>query len=103
MEWGAGPRAAQALITAARARAFLRGRGTPDFDDVRALVPAVFRHRMVLSYAAEADEVSADTVAEVIVEHVPYPGRELRRGRKSWVRRVFEALWLTPQERRKSA
>lgn len=53
--WGPGPRASQALSLAARARALLQGRLSPSLDDVVALAPAVLRHRMALSYAAEVD------------------------------------------------
>jgi len=53
--WGPGPRASQALSLAARARALLEGRMSPSLDDVAALAPAVLRHRMALSYAAEVD------------------------------------------------
>ena len=103
VDWGAGPRAAQALILGARARAFLRGRSVPDVEDVRALVPAVLRHRMVLSYAAEADAVHADTVARDLLEQVPCPGLDTRARRRSWVRRVFEALWYGNDRERRSA
>jgi len=91
--WGAGPRAAQALIAGAKARAMLRGRARAEFDDVRALAPAVFRHRMVPSYAAEADGVTMDDVTKVLLGHVPYPGRvESRRERSklsTFVRRLL--------------
>ena len=53
--WGPGPRASQALSLAARARALLEGRLSPSLEDVAALAPAVLRHRMALSYAAEID------------------------------------------------
>jgi MoxR-like ATPase len=100
VEYGAGPRAAQALINGARGRAFLRGRSVPDFEDVRALVPAVMRHRMVLSYAAEADAVTADTVADDLLAHVPCPGLTVGPQRRGWLRRVFEAIWNPPGVRR---
>ncbi len=93
VEWGAGPRAAQALINAARARALLNGRSVPGVEDVRALVPSILRHRMVLSYAAEADAVSAERVAADLLEHVPCPGLSTRSSRPNWLRRVFSALW----------
>jgi MoxR-like ATPase len=53
--WGPGPRASQSLSLAARAKALLEGRLSPSLDDVVALTPAVLRHRMALSYAAEVD------------------------------------------------
>jgi MoxR-like ATPase len=102
VEWGTGPRAAQALINGARARAFLRGRSMVDFEDVRALVPAVFRHRIVLSYAAEADAVTTTRVACDLLAHVPCPGLSVGR-RPSWFRRMLDALIPTAQPRRRSA
>ncbi|MDJ0975783.1 MAG: AAA family ATPase [Planctomycetota bacterium] len=103
VEWGVGPRAAQALIVGAKARAFLRGRSRPEFEDVRALAPAVFRHRMVLSYAAEADDVNEERIVQALLEHIRYPGQGTGTRRKSLWRRVWEALALTPEERRRVA
>jgi MoxR-like ATPase len=65
--WGPGPRAAQALMLAARARAILESRLSPSLDDVAALAPAVLRHRMALSFSARADGV---TLAEIIARLV---------------------------------
>ena len=93
--WGVGPRAAQALVSGAKARAFLRGRATATFDDVRALAPAVFRHRLVCSYAADADGVSPDDITKALLEHVPYPGRSEARGEPSRVARWWRALMST--------
>jgi MoxR-like ATPase len=103
VDWGAGPRAAQALINGARARAFLRGRSVADYDDVRALVPAVLRHRLVLSYAAEADAVTADGVTRDLLEHVSHPGGGARRQRRSWFRRMLDLLLPAAEPRRRSA
>jgi len=100
VEWGAGPRAAQALVHAARARALLAGRSVPDYDDVRALAPAVLRHRFVLGYAAEADAVTADRVTQDMLRKVPCPGRSEGDSRPSWIRRVFQAIWYGPERRR---
>ena len=61
--WGPGPRAAQALMLACRARALLSGRLSPSVDDVVALARPVLRHRMALSFSARADGV---VLAEVI-------------------------------------
>ena len=90
--WGVGPRAAQALVSGAKARAFLRGRATATFDDVRALAPAVFRHRLVCSYAADADGVSPDDITKALLDHLPYPGRSEARGEPSRVARWWRAL-----------
>jgi len=53
--WGPGPRASQALMMAARARAMLEGRYAPSIDDVAALAPPILRHRIALKFAARAD------------------------------------------------
>jgi len=59
---GAGPRGSQALVLAAKGRAALRGEPAADVDDVRALVVPALRHRLVLSYRAEADGVRAQDI-----------------------------------------
>ena len=63
ISWGPGPRAAQALMLAARARALVSGRLSPSLDDVVALATPVLKHRMALTFAARAD---GETVAGVI-------------------------------------
>jgi MoxR-like ATPase len=55
--WGPGPRAAQALMLATRARALLDGRVSPSLDDVAALAQPVLRHRMALNFSARAEGV----------------------------------------------
>lgn len=67
VRFGAGPRGSQALVLAAKARAALRGQAAADVDDVRALVAPVLRHRLVLSYRAEAEGVrDTDVLAKVL-------------------------------------
>jgi MoxR-like ATPase len=65
--WGPGPRAAQALILACRARALLDGRLAPSLDDVAALARPVLRHRMALSFSARADGVALADVIDRLV------------------------------------
>jgi len=62
LAWGAGPRASQYLIIGAKTRAVLRGRFAPGIDDVRAVAPAVLRHRLVTNFNAEADGVRPDRI-----------------------------------------
>jgi MoxR-like ATPase len=57
VRYGAGPRGSQGLVLAAKARAALRGEAAADIDDIRALLVPALRHRIVLSYRAEADGV----------------------------------------------
>src|SRR5688500_15324036 len=67
VSWGAGPRASQYLVLGAKARAAMAGRGVPNFDDVRAVAPAVLRHRVVTNFQAEADgRTAADVVEELL-------------------------------------
>jgi MoxR-like ATPase len=67
VDWGAGPRASQYLVLGAKARAAMAGRPMADLDDVRAVAPAVLRHRLVLNFAAEAaDRTSEDLVRELV-------------------------------------
>lgn len=70
---GASPRATAALALAARAHAFLAGRDYTTPDDVKALAHDVLRHRVVLTYEAEADAVTADAVLERLLLGVPLP------------------------------
>ena len=66
VRYGAGPRGSQALVLAAKARAALRGEAAADLDDIRALLWPTLRHRLVLSYRAEADGVTAIDVLEAV-------------------------------------
>ncbi len=73
VEYGASPRATIALAQAARAHAFLRGREFVSPDDVKAMAPDVLRHRVLLSFEAEAENVSSDEVIARILSAVPAP------------------------------
>ncbi|GHA57580.1 ATPase AAA [Amylibacter ulvae] len=68
ISWGPGPRAAQALMLATRARALLQGRLTPDLDDVAALAHPVLVHRMALSFAARAQNIALSDVIQNMVD-----------------------------------
>ena len=73
VRWGAGPRAGQALVLAAKARALIHGRYAATREDVVALAAPVLRHRLLLSFAAEAERRSADDVVAVLLRGVAYP------------------------------
>ena len=73
VRWGAGPRAGKSLVLAAKARALLHGRYAATREDVRALAAPVMRHRLLLSFAAEAEQVSADDVVAALLRAVPWP------------------------------
>jgi MoxR-like ATPase len=71
--FGASPRASIALGQAARAHAFLRGRGFVIPEDVRAMALDVLRHRVLLTFEAEAEEIDSDHVVNRILDAVPVP------------------------------
>jgi MoxR-like ATPase len=68
--WGPGPRAAQALMLAARARALLDGRLSPSLDDIAALAHPVMRHRMALGFSARAEGIVLGDVIDRLVERL---------------------------------
>ncbi len=74
VRWGAGPRAGQALVLCSKARALLHGRLAATREDVRALAAPVLRHRLLLSFAAEAEQRQADEVVQALLDGVPFPG-----------------------------
>ncbi len=69
--WGAGPRASQSLILAAKARALLKGNITPSVEDVKALAYPVLRHRLVLSFQAQAEGRQVDDIITDLLKSVP--------------------------------
>ena len=73
ISYGASPRASIWLGLAARAHAFLNGRGYVTPQDVKSMAPDVFRHRIILSYEAEAEGKTADDLIEVILERIEVP------------------------------
>jgi len=77
VSFGASPRASIHLIEGARALAFLRGRTYVLPADVTDLVPDVFRHRLVLTYEALAEEMTADQLIQRIMQHIAAPDKPL--------------------------
>lgn len=73
IEFGASPRATIALTVAARANAFLAGRGYVTPQDVKDLAMDVLRHRVILNYEAEAEEKTSEDVIRIILNHIPVP------------------------------
>lgn len=70
---GGSPRASISLIRAAKAHAFLRGRGYVTAEDIKAVAYNVLRHRLILTYEAEAENVKSDQVIQEILSHVEVP------------------------------
>jgi MoxR-like ATPase len=79
VEYGVSPRGPINLTLAARALALLRGRGYAVVADLRELMKDVFRHRIVLSYEALADDLTADVVLDRVLEAVPVPEHDFVR------------------------
>jgi len=71
VSWGAGPRASQYLVLGAKTRAVLRGRFAPGIEDVKAVAPAVLRHRIITNFTAEAEGVRPERIIEDLLQSVP--------------------------------
>jgi MoxR-like ATPase len=71
LTWGAGPRAGLSLILAAKARAMLHGQFYVSCDDISAVAPPVFRHRIIPNFAAQSEGVTSDDITRKILEAVP--------------------------------
>ncbi len=71
LSWGAGPRACQYLILGSKARAILHGRAHVTSEDIRALAAPVLRHRLMLSFQAEADGIRPDQVVSRLIDTTP--------------------------------
>lgn len=67
LSWGAGPRASQFLVLGAKCHAALKGKYSPDIEDVKALANPILRHRIVRNYKAEADGLSMDSIIEQLL------------------------------------
>jgi MoxR-like ATPase len=73
VRWGAGPRAGQALILTAKARALLKGRYSVLMEDIHAMAPAVLRHRILTNFKAEAEGITSDKVTAELVKVIERP------------------------------
>ena len=73
LEYGASPRASISLLQAARAHAFIRGRGYVTPEDIKAIGFDVLRHRVIRTYEAEAEEVSADDIVQKLFDSIEVP------------------------------
>lgn len=73
ISFGASPRATIYLIMAARAHAFLKGRGFVTPEDIKQIAPDILRHRIVISYEAEAEEINSTEIVQRILDRVEVP------------------------------
>ncbi|MET1260892.1 MoxR family ATPase [Flagellimonas sp. DF-77] len=67
VDWGAGPRASQNLVLAAKAHAAINGKFAPDIEDVKAVAKGILRHRILKNYKAEAEGISEDDIIDVLM------------------------------------
>jgi len=74
LSWGAGPRASQNLVLAAKGRAVLRGAFNATIEDIRAVTPQVMRHRIITNFNADADGITTDDVVRTLLEEIPTDG-----------------------------
>jgi MoxR-like ATPase len=68
LSWGAGPRASQYLVIGAKCNALIKGKYSPDIEDVKAVATAILRHRIVRNYKAEAEGVSIEKIINTFLE-----------------------------------
>ena len=78
VRWGAGPRAGQALVLGAKARALLAGRLAVGPADIRRVALPVLRHRVLPNFAAEAEGITADGIVEDLLERIAPPRSDIR-------------------------
>ncbi len=71
LTWGAGPRASLNLILAAKARAILNGQFHVSAEDVAAVAPGIFRHRLALNFAAQSESITTDAITEKVLAAIP--------------------------------
>ncbi len=68
LAWGAGPRASQFLVIGAKCHAALRGKYSPDIEDVNAVATAILRHRIIRNYKAEAEGISVESIINQLLD-----------------------------------
>ncbi len=68
LAWGAGPRASQFLVLGAKCHAAIRGKYSPDMEDVNAVATAILRHRIIRNYKAEAEGLSVESIISQLIE-----------------------------------
>jgi MoxR-like ATPase len=82
VSWGAGPRASQYLVLAAKARAVLHGRYFANCDDIRAVAPPVLRHRILTNFNAEAEGIKPDDLVQRLIAFIPFDDYDESAGGK---------------------
>ena len=77
VRWGAGPRAGQALVLCAKARALLHGRHHVAVKDIQSLAKPILRHRVLPNFYAEAEGITSDRIVDQLLDAVPLPASGL--------------------------
>ncbi|MDQ3534191.1 MAG: MoxR family ATPase, partial [Bacteroidota bacterium] len=67
LEWGAGPRASQFLVIAAKCNALLNGKYSPDIENIREVAKPILRHRIVRNFKAEAEGISVENIIDKLL------------------------------------
>ena len=83
IRYGASPRAALALASGAKARALIQERTNASFEDVKAIAPAVLRHRIVLDYNARVEGHTTNDIVRALLEEVPFQATATPKNLKS--------------------
>ncbi len=73
VRWGAGPRAGQAMILTAKARALLQGRFAVTLEDLQAMAAPVLRHRVLINFKGEAERITSEEVTRELLQKIPLP------------------------------
>lgn len=73
VRWGAGPRAGQAMILTAKARALLQGRFAVTLEDLQAIAAPVLRHRLLINFKGEAERITSEEVTRELLQKIPTP------------------------------
>ncbi|NUO83628.1 MoxR family ATPase, partial [candidate division KSB1 bacterium] len=73
VRWGAGPRAGQAMILTAKARALLQGRFAVTLEDLQAMAAPVLRHRLLINFKGEAERITSEEVTRELLQKIPTP------------------------------
>jgi MoxR-like ATPase len=76
VDWGAGPRAGQAMILTAKARALLHGRMSVTLDDLKSVAFPVLRHRIIINFKAEAEAITSDDVTRALLNSLPFSKKD---------------------------
>ncbi len=82
VSWGAGPRASQYLVLAAKARAVLHGRYYVSTEDIRAVAGPVLRHRIITNFNAEAEGLKPDDIVQRLIKTIPVDEHEAEQSGK---------------------